>query len=390
MTGLPASQRFGDKHPRMVFDPVLIAAVSGILLLGLIMVTSASVELGARDGNSLYFMQRQLGFAFAGIIGALFVMQVPTALIERLGFVWLLVGLLLLVAVLIPGLGVSVNGSRRWLRMVFFSFQASELARICLLFYLCSYLVRREAEIRTTVMGFLKPLAMLLIAALLLLIEPDYGSGVVLMATALALVFLSGQKVVHFLIMMLAFVALGALALVAAPYRLRRLTAFQHAWDDPFGSGFQLVQSEIAIGRGDWLGVGLGSSIQKLFYLPEAHTDFVFAVLAEELGFLGIFVLICLVLLVAYRSLAIARMAIDSGMKFPAYIAASFGIWLCMQAFINMAVNMGVMPTKGLTLPLLSYGRSSLLVTLAWIGVVLRVYHEVATSRAVVMRGGLR
>ncbi len=390
MSAVVGQVRLHDKRGRLHLDPVLIAATSGLLLLGLVMVTSASVELAARDGNPFYFLERQLLFSLVGIGVAALMLRIPTATWERLGFPLLVLGLGMLILVLVPGIGASVNGSRRWLRLGPVNFQASEAARVCLLFYLCGYLVRREDEVRSTVLGFIKPLGVLTFGALLLLLEPDFGSGAVLLATAIGLVFLSGVRLKHFVFLCLgAGVMLGMVA-VASAYRMRRLMGFLDPWKDPFNTGFQLTQSLIAIGRGEWFGVGLGASVQKLFYLPEAHTDFVFAVLAEELGFAGIVLVVGLVLLVAYRSLAIARMAINAGMKFQAYLAAAFGIWLGMQAFINMGVNMGILPTKGLTLPLLSYGRSSLLVTLGWLGVVLRVYHEVATSRPVTIRGGLR
>jgi cell division protein FtsW len=185
-------------------------------------------------------------------------------------------------------------------------------------------------------------------------------------------------------------VALFALVAVSSPYRMRRILTFLHPWADPYNTGFQLIQSLIAIGRGEWFGVGLGASIQKLFYLPEAHTDFVFAVLAEELGFAGVALVVALVLALAYRALVIARNAAEAGLKFQSYLAAAFGIWFGLQAFINMGVNLGLLPTKGLTLPLLSYGRSSLVVTLGWIGILLRVHHETQSTRSVALRGGAR
>jgi cell division protein FtsW len=296
------------------------------------------------------------------------------------------VAIALLALVLIPGIGHVVNGSRRWLRLLGVNFQPSEAARVLLLIYLCGYLVRREEELRTTVLGFLKPLAVLGGAALLLLAEPDFGSGVVLLVTSVGVLFLAGMRLWHFLgLCALGFVAVAAIA-VSSAYRVKRLTAFLDPWADPFNTGFQLTQSLIAIGRGEWFGVGLGASVQKLFYLPEAHTDFVFAVLAEELGFVGIVAVVLLVLALVYRALTIARLAAAAGLKFQSYLAAALGIWLGLQAFINMGVNMGLLPTKGLTLPLLSYGRSSLLVTLGWIGVLLRIYHETQSQRSVALK----
>ena len=371
---------------RLQLDPVVIGLSAALLLLGLIMVTSASVTLAARDGDAFFFLERQLLFALVGIACAAVALRVPTDIWERFSLVLLIVSIVLLALVLVPGIGHAVNGSRRWLRVFGLNFQASEAARVLLLIYLCSYLVRREEEMRTSVVGFLKPLGVLGFAALLLLIEPDFGSGVVLLTTGIGVLFLAGVRLRHFLALVAAAVVLFGLVAMSSAYRIKRLTAFLDPWADPFNTGFQLTQSLIAIGRGEWFGVGLGASVQKLFYLPEAHTDFVFAVLAEELGFAGITLVVALVLALVYRALAIARNAAEAGLRFQSYLAAAFGIWFGMQAFINMGVNMGLLPTKGLTLPLLSYGRSSLVVTLVWIGILLRVHHETQNSRSVAPR----
>jgi len=247
---------------------------------------------------------------------------------------------------------------------------------VMVLVFIASYAVRREAELRSSFMGLAKPLVLVGVFFVLLLLEPDFGAATVLTATAFGVLFIAGARLRD--VLALAVVGAGLLATVAisSPYRLRRLTSFLDPWQDPFNSGFQLTQSLIAIGRGGWTGVGLGESVQKLFYLPEAHTDFLFAVLSEELGLLGILLTIGLFVALALRALWVARLASDAGLKFPAYLAAGFGLWVAMQAFINMGVNMGLLPTKGLTLPFMSYGRSSMIVTLAWVGMVLRVYHE--------------
>ncbi len=385
MSAVAPALRSPDRA-RLQLDPVTIGITAALLLLGLVMVTSASVTLAARDGDPFFFLERQLGFATIGALCAAVALRIPTATWERLSFALLVIAMLLLVLVLVPGVGHSVNGSRRWLRLAGMNFQASEAARVFLLVYLCSYVTRREEEVRSSVLGFTKPLAVLGLAALLLLVEPDFGSGVVLLATGVGVLFLAGMRLWHFLgLCALGLVAVGAIA-VSSAYRVRRLTAFLDPWADPFNTGFQLTQSLIAIGRGEWFGVGLGASVQKLFYLPEAHTDFVFAVLAEELGFVGIVAVVLLVLALVWRAFAIARLAAATGLKFQSYLAAALGIWLGLQAFINMGVNMGLLPTKGLTLPLVSYGRSSLLVTLVWIGILLRIYHEAQSQRAVAPR----
>ncbi len=363
-------------------DSVTVALVLGIVLLGLVMVTSASISIASETaGQSFWYLERQLMLTIIGTAGAALAFCVRTDLIERACMPLLIIAGALLCVVLVPGLGHIVNGSRRWLQLAGLNFQVSELARVFVLIYVASYAVRREAELRTTFMGLLKPLGLLACATFLLLLEPDFGAATVLFVTGFALLFLAGARL-RYVIAMTAVTGAGfALLAVSSSYRLRRLTTFLDPWADPFNSGFQLTQSLIAIGRGEWFGVGLGESVQKLFYLPEAHTDFLFAVLAEELGLVGVLATLALFLGLVWRSFQIARLAADNGLKFQAYIAAGFGLWLGIQAFINIGVNMGVLPTKGLTLPLMSYGRSSLIVTLTWVGLLLRVYHE-ATAGA--------
>ena len=373
---------------RFAFDPWLIGTVAALLLVGLIMVASASIGVSEREtGNAFFYFQRQLIFVGLGLVAALLAIAIPTSVWEKHSIYLLGGAFVLLVLVLVPGLGHEVNGSRRWVRLSIMNFQVSELARVMLLTYIASYAVRRSDELCSSFKGFMKPVAVLGAAAVLLLAEPDFGAATVLMATGLAVLFLAGVRLHHLLVPVLVAVAGMALLAVTSSYRMRRLTAFRNPWEDPFDSGFQLVQSLIAIGRGEWFGVGLGSSVQKLFYLPEAHTDFVFAVLAEEFGFVGVVVVMALFALLAGRALAISRNAARAGLQFQSYVAASIGVWIGLQAFVNIGVNMGLLPTKGLTLPLLSYGGSSMLVTLAWLGVLLRVHHETQTAgRAAVSR----
>jgi cell division protein FtsW len=377
----------GRPH-RLVLDAWVIGTVAALLLVGLVMVASASIGIAEREaGSALFYFERQLMFVGMGLVAALLALAIPTAVWEKYSMVLLGIAVVLLVLVLVPGIGHEVNGSRRWLRLGVMNFQVSELARVLLLTYVASYAVRRADELRRDFKGFIKPVAVLGGAAVLLLLEPDFGAATVLLATGLVVLFLAGARITHLLVpVVLGVAAMGALA-VTSSYRLRRLVAFRNPWEDPFDSGFQLVQSLIAIGRGEWFGVGLGSSVQKLFYLPEAHTDFVFAVLAEEFGFVGVVLVLALFALLAGRALAISRNAARAGLQFQSYVAASIGVWLGLQAFVNIGVNMGLLPTKGLTLPLLSYGGSSMLVTLAWLGVLLRVHHETQTTgRAAVSR----
>ena len=386
-----ATMSYGVRaRERMPFawDSVTIGLVAALLLVGLIMVTSASMSIAARDMNDpFYFLERQFIFTLAGVMFAWVVTRIPTEILDKYGMALLLLGLLLLTLVLIPGLGARVNGARRWLRIGVLNFQVSELAKVLVLTWLCSYCVRKRAELETTLPGLMKPFGLLSVTAVLLLIEPDFGAATVLFATGFAVLFIAGARLRYVALLVSTAVLAFALLALTSPYRLKRLLIFLHPFDDPFNGGFQLTQSLIAIGRGSWFGVGLGSSVQKLFYLPEAHTDFVFAVLAEELGLVGVMGVIGLFVALVWRAFHISRQASKAGLRFQAYLAAAFGIWLGLQATVNIGVNMGVLPTKGLTLPLLSYGRSSLLVSLAWLGVLLRIYHEVkCSSRSAVTR----
>jgi cell division protein FtsW len=369
--------RGGSRSGAVHLDSVTLALTLGIVLLGLVMVTSASVSVASQDtGQTFYYLERQLLLTVIGAACAALLFAIPSERLERAAVPLLAAAVVLLILVLIPGLGHAVNGSRRWLRLAGANFQVSELARVLVLIYIASYAVRRERELRESLTGLVKPLALLFCVCALLLIEPDFGAATVLFASGFALLFLAGARL-RYVIAMTAIAAAGFAALaLSASYRVRRLTAFLDPWADPYNSGFQLTQSLIAIGRGQWFGVGLGDSVQKLFYLPEAHTDFLFAVLAEELGLLGVVLTLALFLGLIWRSFHIARRAAEAGLKFPAYLAAGFGLWVGIQAFINIGVNMGVLPTKGLTLPLMSYGRSSLIVALAWVGLLLRAHHE--------------
>ena len=369
-------------------DSWTVAIVAVILLLGLTMVTSASMSVASGSGaSSFYFLEHQLVFLALGLAGGAVVFCIPTDRLESLAKPLMIVGFALLLVVLIPGLGHRSHGSRRWLQVAGLAFQASELARVLLVMYVASYAVRYEEELRGSALGLLKPLGVLALAVLLLLLEPDMGAATVLFATGFALLFLAGAQLRWVVLGVAGSAAAFVLLVFTASYRLKRVTGFLHPFDHPFDTGFQLVQSLIAIGRGQWFGVGLGDSVQKLFYLPEAHSDFLFAVLAEELGLAGVVLTLGLFLGLAWRALAIARLAVDQGMKFAAYLAAGFGIWIGVQAFVNVGVNMGVLPTKGLTLPLMSYGGTSIMVGMVWVGLLLRVYHEATTPpRGTILR----
>jgi cell division protein FtsW len=375
-------------------DWVTVGLVFAILLLGLVMVTSASISIASKEtGDVFFYLERQLILTMIGCAAAAFVFCLPTRLLERISMPLLITAGVLLLMVFIPGLGHSVNGSRRWVRLGFLNFQISELTRVFVLIYIASYAVRRSEELRRSLMGLVKPLGLLMLVGLLLLAEPDFGAATVLFATGFGLLFVAGAQL-RWTVGMLLVAGSGFAALaLATPYRMARIMAFLDPWAHYENSGFQLAQSLIAIGRGEWFGVGLGGSVQKLFYLPEAHTDFLFAVLAEELGLAGVVLTLALFIGLVWRSFHIARLAQNAGLQFASYLAIGFGLWLGLQAFINIGVNMGALPTKGLTLPLMSYGRSSLIVTLAWVGLLLRVYHEAMSEgrgSASVRRAGAR
>jgi cell division protein FtsW len=377
-----ASHTARGRAAAVYIDSVTLALVLALLLFGLVMVTSASISIAARDtGNPFFFLERQVMTALAGTAGAVLVFCFRMERWERLSHVLLAAAIIMLLAVLVPGIGEIVNGSRRWLRLAGFSFQVSELARVLVLVYIASYAARRQDELRETVTGVLKPLLLLALVAVLLLGEPDFGAATVLFATGFGMLFLAGARLRYVVLLTAVAAALFGVLAVTSAYRLRRLTGFLDPWANPYSSGFQLTQSLIAIGRGKWLGVGLGNSVQKLFYLPEAPTDFLFAVLAEELGLFGVLLTLGLFVALIWRAFHIARLASRAGLDFQSYLAAGFALWIGMQAFINIGVNMGVLPTKGLTLPLMSYGRSSLIATLVWVGMLLRVYHETMMER---------
>ncbi len=359
------------------FDPVLLTVFISLLTIGVIMVASSSISIADRNfSNPFYYFQRQLVFVVLGIVAALTVFKIRLVQWEKSGVALLIFALFLLVLVLIPGVGKTVNGSTRWLPLGVFNLQVSELVKLFLVIYVAGYLVRHGDAVRRSLWGFLKPMMMVGVAGLLLLIEPDFGATVVIMGTVLGMTFLAGARFIQFISFVSLFVCAALMLVVTSPYRMQRLTSFANPWADPFDSGFQLTQSLIAIGTGGWFGTGLGGSVQKLFYLPESHTDFLFAVLSEELGFVGVAIVIILFSMLFFRSLKIASQAEAAGNYFAAYMAYGIGIWLSMQAFINMGVNVGLLPTKGLTLPLMSYGGSSLIVCCMAIGLLMRIQFE--------------
>ena len=372
-------------------DPTLFSAVIALLVLGIIMVSSASITLADSEmGEPYYYLIRHFGAIAIGCLGAIAAVAIPMESWLRLNGVLLFAAMALLASVFLPGFGLTANGSTRWLDLGPLTLQPSEPARVCLLLYLSSYVVRHQRELGTTMLGFLKPMALVALACMLLLAEPDFGATVVLTATSLGLLFVGGARLRDFFLFLLtAITTLSVLALNSGE-RLQRLTTFLDPWADVERGGYQLAQSLIAIGRGDWLGVGLGGSVQKLFYLPEAHTDFIFAVMAEEFGVIGTTLTIVLFGIVVFKAIAMGPRASALGMPFQGLVSTGIGLTLGLQAFINMGVNTGLLPTKGLTLPLISYGRTSVVVTLVALGLLARIHHEVviAERRAAVREAG--
>jgi cell division protein FtsW len=372
----------GSEQKRLVvFDKYLLFAVLSLAALGILLVTSASMVISDRQyGYPFHYLFHQLIYFGIGSIFIFFMLRTKVIFWENKAFILLLIAFVMLVLVLVPGIGHRVNGSRRWIGFGPLMLQVSEYVKFAMVVYLSSYLVRHQHEVKTQISGFLKPLGILGIIALLLLIEPDFGATFVITMTVFGLMFLGGARVWQFiLILMLVILAFSLLAIMT-PYRMQRLTTFLDPWGNQYHSGYQLVQSLIAFGRGGIFGVGLGDSVQKLFYLPEAHTDFLFAVLAEELGLIGILLVIGLYVVLVWRTLLIGRRAQLAGFPAAGYMAYGFAVWIGMQALINMGVDSGLLPTKGLTLPLMSYGGSSVLSICIVMGLLFRIDYEVRSS----------
>ena len=375
------------------FDWSLILLVGILLGFGLIMLTSASMSVAeGSTGRPFFFLVQQLLAVGVGILLALFVLRIPTDIWERLAPPLLVFALILLVAVLVPGVGREVNGSSRWLSVAGINLQVSEPARLLVLMYISGYAVRHRDDLRAGILEFLRPMFIVFVVCGLLLAEPDFGATVVMLLISMAVLFVAGTPLRFFLLLCGVVASLLTILAVSAPYRLARLTGFTDPWSDPFGSGFQLTQSLIAIGSGEWFGVGLGNSVQKLFYLPEAHTDFVFAVIAEEFGVAGTAILIGLFVALVWRALCISMDAAERNRYFQAYLAFGIAVWQGAQVLINLGVNMGILPTKGLTLPLISYGRSSLIITLIALALLVRIDMEnrlvrVSTSKVKANKG---
>jgi cell division protein FtsW len=358
-------------------DGWLLAAFCALLAIGAVMVASSSIAVAENTvHDSFYYFKRHVLFIVLGSMAAVAVMNIPTEWVNRLSRPALIVGILALILVLVPGIGVEVNGAKRWINLGISRFQVVEAVKLALIVSLATYVVRHQKSIQHSMLGVLKPLLMVVMIAVLLLVQPDFGSAALLMIITLIMIYIAGARYRDLCVISLLAGSAMAVIAWAEPYRVKRLVNFVDPWQDPYNAGFQLIQALIAIGRGEITGVGIGSSVQKLFYLPEAHTDFIFAVYAEEMGFLGVLLLIVLFVVLIYRVFKVARNAFDNGNEFAGYMCTGIAVWLALQAFLSMGVNLGLLPTKGLTLPFISSGGSAIMMNIVAIGLVFRTSFE--------------
>jgi cell division protein FtsW len=370
-------------------DWSLLLCVLLLLAFGFVMVSSASLSIADRTFDAPFHFVTRHALALGLALGlGILAFAVPTVWWERSGTALFFIGLLLLVLVLIPGIGRTVNGATRWIPLGPLNLQSSELMKLFAVIYISGYLVRRRHEVSTRLSGFLKPMLLMVIASALIMSQPDFGTTAVMLATVMALLFLGGVQVTHFAALFAMLAGAAAMLVIVEPYRLQRVTSFMHPFADPFDTGFQLSQALIAFGRGEWLGVGLGNGIQKQFFLPEAHTDFLMAVIGEEFGLAGTLAVIAAFGFILWRAFRIGARAEQAGHWFAAYAAHGLGLGLALQAFINIGVNLGLFPTKGLTLPFLSYGSNSIIIACIAVGIILRI--DLDLRREAVEQGPVR
>ncbi len=365
-------------------DRSLLLSTLAIVSIGLVMISSASISFAEHSyGDGFFYLKRHLMFLAMGLAVAIVFLSVPSRIWYRYGVPLLFLTLLMLLAVLIPGVGRKVNGSQRWIPLGPINLQVSELAKFVVILFMAGYLERHQRQLRVQWQGFIKPVAVLGVMMFLLLLEPDFGSAVVMSGTVLGMLFIAGVRLWQFsALLILGASGMAGIALMS-PYRVQRLVTFLDPWADQYNTGYQLTQSLIAFGRGEWFGVGLGNSVQKLFYLPEAHTDFVFAIYAEEFGLLGVAVVVGLYMLLVSRVFHVAKKALRRQDWFAAYSCFGIAMMMAGQAFINIGVTSGLLPTKGLTLPFISYGGSSLLICSGMVALVLRISREMDDAPAV-------
>jgi len=374
-TGTQAKRRQG---PRGRFDLPLLAALVGLACTGVVMVASSSIAVAASQHiGEFYFLKKHLLFLSLGLVAAGVAMRTELKLLEKYAFPLLALAFFLLLAVFVPHFGMRINGARRWLNLGITSFQPVEAVKLVLVVYMASYLVRHRDSVETRFLGLIKPLIVAGGIVGLLLMQPDFGSAMLAIAVTIAMVWLGGARPIFLFLMGLPLMPALVIAATSESYRMKRLTTFLHPWDHPFDDGFQLTQSLMAVGRGEWTGVGLGSSVLKLSYLPEAHTDFIFAVIGEELGLAGIVAVMGLFALAVGRGLYVGLKGVEVGQRFAGYVAFGLSLMIGLQALVSIGVNLGALPTKGLTLPLISYGGSSMVLTCAMAGTLLRATWEI-------------
>ena len=362
--------------PEALYDRQLVWIALGLMLTGLVIVTSASFPISARlTDQPFHFMFRHAIFLVLALGVSSVILQIPMQ--RWFQYSMYLLGLSFFLLIVVLAVGKSVNGASRWIPLGLFNLQPAEVAKLSLFIFMAGYLVRKQDEVRKTFFGgFAKPIMVFGAFAVLLLGQPDLGTVVVMLVTLFGMLFIAGAKLSQFIALMVAGIAAVVGLIVIEPYRVRRVTSFWEPWNDPFGSGYQLTQSLMAFGRGDWMGQGLGNSIQKLEYLPEAHTDFVFAVLAEELGFVGVTLVLMLIFSLVLKAILIGKKAFEHDQVFSGYLAFGIGIWFAFQTLVNVGAASGIVPTKGLTLPLISYGGSSLIIMSVAVSMLLRIDHE--------------
>ena len=381
--------RDGDDAPVVLYDRTLLWLTFGLAIIGFVMVTSASMPVGQRlNDDPFYFAKRDAFYILLALGMALVTLRIPMDFWQRYSNAMLVASVLMLLIVLV--VGSSVNGASRWIALGPLRIQPAELSKLSLFCYLASYLVRKVEEVRNNFWGFCKPMGVMVILAVLLLAQPDLGTVVVLLVTTLARRFPAGAKLWQFLAIIGSGIFAVVLLIIAEPYRMRRVTSFWNPWEDPFGSGYQLTQSLMAFGRGEFWGQGLGNSVQKLEYLPEAHTDFIFSIIGEELGYVGVVLALLMVFFVAFLAMSIGRRALELDQRFSGFLACSIGVWFSFQALVNVGAAAGMLPTKGLTLPLISYGGSSLIIMSTAIVFLLRIDYETRLAKAQAFTRGAR
>ncbi len=377
LTSKQASKTTSNSYFIVGVDFWLMVSASCLIAIGIIMVASSSFAIAEKyNHDAFYYLKRHVVFIFIGMVLSTVILAMKMDWMQKLSRVLIVFAIILLILVLVPGIGVKINGAQRWINFGFTRFQVVEAVKLAMIVYLAGYIVRHKQGVQNKFFGVIKPLLIAVMLAALLLLQPDFGSAVLLLVITLFMVYIAGARYRDLTILGVISTSSMALIAIAEPYRVQRLISFQNPWADPFDGGFQLVQALIAIGSGKFSGNGIGGSVQKLFYLPEAHTDFIFSVYAEEMGFIGVLFLIAIYLIFIMRIFAISKEAFNNGKEFASFACSGIAVWIALQAFLSMGVNLGLLPTKGLTLPFISSGGSAILMNLLSLAIVMRVSYE--------------